>query len=99
MPYGGVGPLNPGADPGQDLPLTTTNATQFASAKCGLGVIFSAPLANTAAVYIARATSMTTSTGIELQPGDSTPLLPAADVAEYFARTGTSTQHVHALAI
>jgi len=90
------------ADAGQNLSLADTNSHQFASAACTIGCIFSAPLANTAPVYFGRATGVTsgsTGKGIELQPGEKSPLLPAANVNEYYAITGTATQNVHALAV
>lgn len=87
------------ADPGQNLALADTNAHAFASAKTSINLaVFSAPLANTKPVYLGRASTVTTSTGIELQPGDSATL-PCRDVSEWYAITGTATQNVHAVAL
>lgn len=89
------------SDAGQNLSLGDTSSHQFASAACTLGVMISAPLTNTAAIYIGRATGVTsgaTGKGIELQPGDR-EFFPAANANEYWAITGTATQNVHAVAI
>lgn len=89
-------------DAGQTLTLNTTNAFTFAAAATsgrgnGGGIIVSAPLANTAPVYLARANTLTTATGIELLPGDSIPL-PCDNANEWSARTGTATQVLQAVA-
>lgn len=90
------------SDAGQNLSLSTTNATQFASAASPLNLIaFTADPANTAQVHIARANTLTagsTGTGIALSAGD-TIVLPGANANEYYARTATTTQNVHALAL
>lgn len=77
--------------------LTTTNAIQLASASCTLGVWVSAPLANTAAVYVGDST-VTTASGIELQPGDR-EFFPVANANLLYLRTGTTTQSVRTLAV
>jgi hypothetical protein len=91
-----------GADPGQNLSLSSTIAFQFASAPAATGwIVFSADPGNTAQVHIARAntlTSGTTGTGVALQAGDVI-YLPGANANEYWARTSTATQNVHALAL
>jgi hypothetical protein len=89
------------SDPGQNLSLSTTNATQFSAAKCSFGAMVSAPLSNTAAVYVAYDNDVTTGatgTGIELQPGDR-EFFPCFNVSQLWARTATATQNVHAVAV
>lgn len=74
------------------------SSVQFASQATTIGLAtFTALLANTAAVYIGRATGVTTSTGIELNPGDSITL-PCANTNEYWA-ISTASQNVRALAL
>lgn len=80
-------------------PLTVgTSSAQFGSQATTIGyAIFSAPVANTATIYLGRATGVTTSTGIELAPGDSI-LLPCANINEIWAISGTASQNCRALA-
>jgi hypothetical protein len=91
-------PLPTGTHAGADLTVGVSSAA-FASQATTIGVaIFAAPIANTVAIYLARATGVTTGTGIELLPGDSIPL-PCANTNEYFAISGTASQHCRALAL
>lgn len=89
-------------DPGQNLSLSATTAFRFVSKVCPSNLaVFSAPLVNTAALYLAfhgAVTSGATGTGIELQPGDSV-VLPVSNTNQVYAITGTATQNVHALAL
>lgn len=85
-------------DPGQDLSLEDTNSHQFGSAAATIGVMVSCPIANTKPVYVAFATGVTTSTGVELNPGDR-EFFPVSNANKLWAITGTATQHAHALAI
>lgn len=89
--------LPTGTHGGADL-ATGASSAAFASQATTIGYIFvTALLANTAAVYLARNTSVTTSTGIELNPGDSIPL-PCANANEWFA-ISAATQHLRVVAV
>ncbi len=85
-------------DAGANINLNDTNSHRAASLATSLGyATFSAPLANTAPIYLGRATGVTTSTGIELLPGQSKDL-PCANTNEWWAVTGTATQACHVVA-
>jgi hypothetical protein len=97
-----IAPATGTANPGLNLNLSTTNATQLGSEAGTSGRIYiTADIANTAPVHIARANTLTTGatgTGIQLQAGDTIEV-PGFNSNEYYARTGTATQNVHSLAI
>lgn len=73
--------------------LTDTNAHQFGSLTCSRGCWVSAPLANTAAIYIGHS-AVATTTGIELQPGDRA-FFGYSNCNILYAITGTATQAAH----
>ncbi len=83
--------------PGVPLSLSVTTILQFAASPCPVNLaVVSAPLANTAACYVGFHQALTTSNGIELQPGDSVTL-PVANLNQIYAITGTATQNLRAL--
>lgn len=94
--------LSASTDNGQNLSLSDTDAHAFGtSAAASIGVMVSAPLGNTAAVYIGLGSGVTsgnTGKGIELQPGDR-EFFPVSNATLLYAITGTATQNVHALAL
>lgn len=90
-----------GNDIGQNLALASTASAAFAAASATINlVIVSAPLANTLPVYVGLGSGVTTSTGIELQPGDSVPI-PVANASRIYCVTAyvATTQNVRALAL
>lgn len=84
-----------GTDLGQNLSLNDTASHTFSSTVASVGCWVSAPLANTAAIYCAFSSSVTTSTGIELQPGDR-EFFPVTNANKISCITGTATQNDHA---
>ena len=77
--------------------LSTTTATQFNSnLSSTIGVWVSAPLNNTASIYIGSnsVTSGQTGNGIELMPGDR-EFFPVVNLNVLYAITATTTQYVH----
>lgn len=97
----GVTPaVSASVDPGQNLSLGDTAAHAFASATGTIGIMVSAPLGNTAAIYCALGSGVTsgnTGKGIELQPGDR-EIFPVANASTVNCITATATQNVHAVA-
>lgn len=90
-----------GNDPGQNLALASTAAAAFASSNATVNlVIVNAPIANTLPVYVGLSSSVTTSTGIELNPGDSVTL-PVNNASRIYCVTAyvATTQNVRALAL
>ena len=86
-------------DAGHTLSLPDTNSHQAGSQATTLGyALFCAPAANTKPVYMARATGVTTATGIEINPGDVIPL-PCANTNEWWGITGTATQTLQIVAV
>ncbi len=81
----------------QNLALSTTSATQFASAACTRGVWVEALSTNTVSVYVGPS-GVTTGTGLELQPGDR-EFFPVDNANRLYAITGTTTQNLRLLAL
>jgi uncharacterized membrane protein len=90
-------------DPGQNLPLTDTNAHAFGTSAAGtFGVLVGAPAENTATVYIGLANTVTsgpTGKGFPLSPGAAVFLRGILNANLVYAITGTATQNLHALVL
>ena len=85
-----------GSSVGVNLAVTGT-AAQFTSTATTTNLaVFTALAANTTAVYIGRGNGVTTSTGIELNPGDSITL-PCANISEYWVIASGAGPAVRAL--
>lgn len=76
------------------LSVTNSAGALSTGASCNVGVMVSAPLANTAPIYIGDA-NVTTGIGIELQPGDR-EFIPVVD-AKYLYAITTGTQSLRIL--
>ncbi len=85
-------------DPGQNISLGTANVAVQAIAKpCVVGCWVSFPLANTKPVYVGHGSGVTTTTGVEYQPGDR-DYFPVANTSQLWFVTGTATQTVQVVA-
>jgi hypothetical protein len=96
VPVTGIGPVA-GAPAVGPTALSTTAATQLPNLPATRGVYVQALSTNGVSVYIGPS-SVTTSSGLELQAGDR-EFFPVDNANRLYAITGTTTQNVRCLAI